>query len=70
MKGCGGILEPFVARNEVQLDVIDVTSDEVVELSDRSWNVELSVFDANEAVVRTPPGLELLFGSPNCEPGG
>ena len=64
------MLEPFVARNGVQIDVIDVTSDEVVELSDRRWNVVLSVFEANEAVVRTPPGLELLFGSPNCESSG
>ena len=63
------LLEAFNARNEVQLVKIDVARDVVVELSDRRWKVVFFVFEANVAVMRTLPGLELLFGSPYCRSG-
>lgn len=48
----------------MQLLVIDATSAVVVELSDMMWNFVFDELEANVAVARLLPGLELLFGSP------
>jgi len=48
-------------------DVISATNETTVALSDIIRNVEFEpVFEGKAAVVRTPPGRELLLISPYC----